>query len=209
MCRFCSYLNFYPRSPCGERPRAKAQCEAYAEISIHALLAESDGACRPTGQCASRFLSTLSLRRATPYGAAQTVYRTISIHALLAESDICIVHSVYHPKSFLSTLSLRRATLRDEAYLRGLDDFYPRSPCGERQAAMPCRVFLCRISIHALLAESDFHALLQGHFIVTISIHALLAESDSLRLPLLFNSVISIHALLAESDAALLKRFIR
>ena len=33
---------FYPRSPCGERPRAIAIVETATEISIHALLAESD-----------------------------------------------------------------------------------------------------------------------------------------------------------------------
>ena len=56
--------DFYPRSPCGERLRlgfAPAQQQA---ISIHALLAESDG------------LGLISAG----------LYR-ISIHALLAESD--------------------------------------------------------------------------------------------------------------------------
>ena len=79
---------------------------------------------------------------------------------------------------FLSTLSLRRATrysLRHSAQGR---HFYPRSPCGERRGSRtgcptnhyfyprsPCgerRVHFdnynlhCVISIHALLAESDF-----------------------------------------------------
>ena len=35
--------NFYPRSPCGERPAEIAQAAARLAISIHALLAESDG----------------------------------------------------------------------------------------------------------------------------------------------------------------------
>ena len=35
--------NFYPRSPCGERP-LEAALYAVAYISIHALLAESDKA---------------------------------------------------------------------------------------------------------------------------------------------------------------------
>ena len=34
--------NFYPRSPCGERPWQRGSRITYVEISIHALLAESD-----------------------------------------------------------------------------------------------------------------------------------------------------------------------
>ena len=35
------HLNFYPRSPCGERLRVQ-DCDLDSFISIHALLAESD-----------------------------------------------------------------------------------------------------------------------------------------------------------------------
>ena len=35
-------LNFYPRSPCGERPVGVFSCYLDNIISIHALLAESD-----------------------------------------------------------------------------------------------------------------------------------------------------------------------
>ena len=59
---------------------------------------------------ASKFLSTLSLRRATRKGSRRCVLSIISIHALLAESD----HRFR-----------RRPVPRD--------NFYPRSPCGERQ----------------------------------------------------------------------------
>ena len=64
---FCSRqrLNFYPRSPCGERPSAAAPIKLTRSISIHALLAESD---------------FLEMRQ-----WAQGII--ISIHALLAESD--------------------------------------------------------------------------------------------------------------------------
>ena len=100
---------FYPRSPCGERPRFY-YCHLYSSwISIHALLAESDGSGTqhlrrniyfyPRSPCgerppimykkcrAERFLSTLSLRRATRTCASSVENRAISIHALLAESD--------------------------------------------------------------------------------------------------------------------------
>ena len=34
--------DFYPRSPCGERPLSQSSAKSTPEISIHALLAESD-----------------------------------------------------------------------------------------------------------------------------------------------------------------------
>ena len=41
--RLCDVkLNFYPRSPCGERHDATLHCLRVMRISIHALLAESD-----------------------------------------------------------------------------------------------------------------------------------------------------------------------
>ena len=56
------------------------------------------------------------------------------------------------------------------------------------------------ISIHALLAESDYF---QGSAQMwhTISIHALLAESDDVIAVMTDAQSISIHALLAESDS--------
>ena len=64
------------------------------EISIHALLAESDSFSSSYGSAPALFLSTLSLRRAT-----------LDCEKLL------------HPtKLFLSTLSLRRATIERPIY---------------------------------------------------------------------------------------------
>ena len=60
---------------------------------------------------------------------------------------------------------------------------------------------LNRISIHALLAESDFHLFASSGVDFAISIHALLAESDATDAVNGCNpDYISIHALLAESD---------
>ena len=106
----------------------------------------------------SQFLSTLSLRRATALSQSSAKSTPISIHALLAESD-------------LVTAGLGN--------LVG-DDFYPRSPCGERRMFTDKRHPEVLISIHALLAESDLDA--PGvHDAWHISIHALLAESDDHR----------------------------
>ena len=79
--------DFYPRSPCGERLLFQARKRTKQNISIHALLAESDLA-GPSGPAfLYRFLSTLSLRRATEEITTMNIDVTISIHALLAESD--------------------------------------------------------------------------------------------------------------------------
>ena len=127
-----AYQYFYPRSPCGERPSIHCCAPPYKCISIHALLAESDGPVSffntffinfyPRSPCGERppklsrvvptpiFLSTLSLRRATDAERGERLCYTISIHALLAESDRQMRHCKKLRRSFLSTLSLRRAT---------------------------------------------------------------------------------------------------
>ena len=147
-------------------------------ISIHALLAESDHFVTLSALASKQFLSTLSLRRATRLefcGTAQHTYfyprspcgerqantraerqeQHISIHALLAESDSRQFGEVYEQDTFLSTLSLRRATELLKLLYPGSTNFYPRSPCGERQPSKTRRLTNLIISIHALLAESD------------------------------------------------------
>ena len=65
----------------------------------------------PSSTCTKkRFLSTLSLRRATPEAVPRRPHADISIHALLAESDCNTVIDGQSAVVFLSTLSLRRAT---------------------------------------------------------------------------------------------------
>ena len=102
----------------------------------------------------SIFLSTLSLRRATH----KTPELIINVR-------------------FLSTLSLRRATFSAGRESDTEENFYPRSPCGERPASHLSKFNTSQISIHALLAESDRLGAVQNTKI-DISIHALLAESD-------------------------------
>ena len=127
----------------------------HLRISIHALLAESDGNVRPGNR-----------------------KRPISIHALLAESDKEVLSCIGIDDLFQSTLSLRRATEFSSAWIPGEgkfqstlslrratrvgaetslqpSDFNPRSPCGERLYTFLYRFQEYNISIHALLAESD------------------------------------------------------
>ena len=56
---------------------------------------------------------------------------------------------------FLSTLSLRRATWLELFLYYQDNNFYPRSPCGERRRRSVKLFRQNYISIHALLAESD------------------------------------------------------
>ena len=111
-CSFCPAdsqgRHFYPRSPCGERRM------------------------EPSSTCTKpRFLSTLSLRRATPR---------------------CRRH--LRGRRFLSTLSLRRATLR--AYQRYFAaDISIHALLAESDQVTFWQDIDDRISIHALLAESD------------------------------------------------------
>ena len=182
--------------------RRATQCPPYHrycfQISIHALLAESDlrrsasiwldKYFYPRSPCGERrspcmiwsniflFLSTLSLRRATK---AQDEYKdtmTISIHALLAESDGASVQS--HLPIFY---------------------FYPRSPCGERPKIPPpdsrSPTFLSTLSLRRATGRHRFFCrALQ--FLSTLSLRRATCT--------LHNAGpwqgISIHALLAESD---------
>ena len=148
--------DFYPRSPCGERLGNLHAGAWHPVISIHALLAESDYANSLVFCHCAQFLSTLSLRRATlrrPHGPPR---RGISIHALLAESDG-------------SPPPCERPT----------KDFYPRSPCGERQTARSLFsisfVFLSTLSLRRATLRGGPWGRRRG-----ISIHALLAESDGI-----------------------------
>ena len=174
----CQLADFYPRSPCGERPSS----------TVIVILRKNF---YPRSPCGERhnltqgvfnlfaFLSTLSLRRATlagpsgpaflfnfyprsPCGERQTRRASrqqpagISIHALLAESDLI---NTYH------------------------------------------RIFGEGISIHALLAESDSRKKKNNPanqtFLSTLSLRRATTWHS---VEYSFGKSISIHALLAESD---------
>ena len=112
-------LDFYPRSPCGERLFVNCFQIDYLFISIHALLAESDCLWVWTGG-----LSYISIHALLAESDCRPCTRHfdgfISIHALLAESDCRPLRNGHHPP-----------------------DFYPRSPCGERQ----CCFLIMRIRV--------------------------------------------------------------
>ena len=156
--RLCTILyscpgNFYPRSPCGERRHIYYVSAGQGNFYPRSPCGERPFARRWAAWCCL-FLSTLSLRRATPIGSKARIGYRISIHALLAESDIQYRQRGKFLKRFLSTLSLRRAT----EMMFDTDVGIPfLSTLSLRRATwLRCWKLAARdISIHALLAESD------------------------------------------------------
>ena len=134
------------------------------------------------------------------FGCGNILVMSISIHALLAESDrrlwlrISLFDNFYPRSPCGERLGVCKSN-------PATADFYPRSPCGERHAPeMPTQEEI-EISIHALLAESDARKSQSSGAGISISIHALLAESDDYAECYIHAPEISIHALLAESDS--------
>ena len=100
---------FYPRSPCGERHWQDTRNYLMTYFYPRSPCGERLGISACMCITLHIFLSTLSLRRATVPQQENGQAATISIHALLAESD--------------------------EYWVGGYgtaNNFYPRSPCGER-----------------------------------------------------------------------------
>ncbi len=149
------HADFYPRSPCGERPKPEFSPIKPVCISIHALLAESDHAVKPVFVVFQISIHALLAESDDTHHFPTLHNILISIHALLAESDHIYTHPVSVTSGFLSTLSLRRATGELKQRRGHPENFYPRSPCGERRESGPTAYWGVTISIHALLAESD------------------------------------------------------
>ena len=130
-CNLSRRLNFYPRSPCGERLTDVSYLSIDNSISIHALLAESD----TKGTAERRYIKYFYPR--SPCGERLLTRTTPTSYG-----------------AFLSTLSLRRATL---LMWYQCNTVVFLSTLSLRRATR--RVLKCDnraiISIHALLAESD------------------------------------------------------
>ena len=122
--------HFYPRSPCGERLLHAAQYDPQTDFY-------------PRSPCGERPTSTTT--RATPgdfyprspCGERRYVWLhllkdfCISIHALLAESDQFLDYCDDEHTISIHAL-LAESDGGDLHYLIPSNDFYPRSPCGER-----------------------------------------------------------------------------
>ena len=167
------HLHFYPRSPCGERLNTNRDF-----IGIE------------------KFLSTLSLRRATdeilsslaqssyfyprsPCGerhahfgwdaGADLFLSTLSLRRATKLTTVkhCII-------GFLSTLSLRRATKMPGRTEHPARNFYPRSPCGERlrvsMYSVSPPIFLSTLSLRRATRVSLFAPRARDQFLSTLSL---------------------------------------
>ena len=168
--------NFYPRSPCGERPLGILGRRLWYGISIHALLAESDRQNPGEHYVAFHFYPR------SPCGERPGCQRPCE----RPTRD-------FYPRS---PCGERRPSLSGTARHTY---FYPRSPCGERLVRQPTPIrdnkFLSTLSLRRATGQAT-----NTHQGQQISIHALLAESDRSAIENQYSAEISIHALLAESD---------
>ena len=105
---------FYPRSPCGERRAPTAQ-PVHPHSHFYPRSPCGERPCRKRRQ----WFHHGNFYPRSPCGERHQGQKVqdqeghISIHALLAESDICIASGISVYIEFLSTLSLRRATARE------------------------------------------------------------------------------------------------
>ena len=197
---FCRAKLFYPRSPCGERRFNPLKTPIILHFSIHALLAESDRRSRKQHHPQTSFLSTLSLRRATPkrpkhQTQSQIFYPRSPCGERPPNSKKINSASLFYPRS-----PCGERPYRAPPYNLMIRLFYPRSPCGERPELIFFAVWHIIFSIHALLAESDGFSYF---YIIKITVFYPRSPCGERRDEVdngADNVMFSIHALLAESD---------
>ena len=124
-------------------------CSEYLDISIHALLAESDGAYRGARQSRPHFYPRSPCGE-RPFRIAfkrpwKHFYPRSPCGERLLEEAQRITGLI-----FLSTLSLRRATRVSTTSGAPLSHFYPRSPCGERPSTDSVRIFFFQLFLSTL-----------------------------------------------------------
>ena len=146
--------------------------------------------------CVSIFLSTLSLRRATTHHFPALYDILISIHALLAESDDTSKDVIKTARNFYPRSPCGERRISTDARLEVVD-FYPRSPCGERRPTHAADGRALLISIHALLAESDWPRSrsrpLSTRFLSTLSLRRATLEAYTLTTMGIFLSTLSLR----------------
>ena len=171
--------DFYPRSPCGERLFEYIQAGT-GILFLSTLSLRRATSTRIASNFKDTFLSTLSLRRATESRQPCARPTTISIHALLAESDVWLELFLYYQDNNFYPRSpcgeRQPHCYKQSAYCFY---FYPRSPCGERPAALPPGLAVCAFLSTLSLRRATPPAVAAVGVTRWISIHALLAESDS------------------------------
>ena len=180
--RDCSNVShFYPRSPRGERLAQPIHPAVFHAISIHAPREGSDMVSVCVPMFADLFLSTLPARGATEHSMTLTLRGGISIHAPREGSDRRPILTASYGTVFLSTLPARGATTSAMTAKRTKQDFYPRSPRGERLIPFAHLILDSEISIHAPREGSDVEIDNGKPATWAISIHAPREGSDILK----------------------------
>ena len=169
-------INFYPRSPCGERLGTVITYNTVAHFYPRSPCGERRFGTRL--KCLRRkFLSTLSLRRATLTRIAWEAHQADFYPRSPCGERRLHCTACMTLTRFLSTLSLRRATLLMCSWLCGLlflSTLSLRRATREPTALRtPHHIFLSTLSLRRATQTKGFKIPAHG-----ISIHALLAESD-------------------------------
>ena len=97
---------------------------------------------------------------------------------------------------FLSTLSLRRATLANKAPFEKFEDFYPRSPCGERRLSIAFKVIICLfLSTLSLRRATTDNNIGRGDiiFLSTLSLRRATVMNNIIFMPREFLSTLSLR----------------
>ena len=192
--------HFYPRSPCGERqvlPTAKRLMQQFLSTLS---LRRATGACSKYAKYGWVFLSTLSLRRATFSRSLAGHKIQISIHALLAESDLYPDRQNPERAEFLSTLSLRRATwtaILEEITIIFLSTLSLRRATDFEPSTTRRLTFLSTLSLRRATGLSYFYIIKITYFYPRSPCGERPRAANCQQR----NHQISIHALLAESDS--------
>ena len=142
---------FYPRSPCGERLFLLRKITITVDISIHALLAESDTLIWDVIAVITISIHALLAESDVFLLRKITITVDISIHALLAESDQYSGCSARN-SLLISIHALLAESDRSKQPCSGFNiHFYPRSPCGERRGSVAgnwrLAIFLSTLSL--------------------------------------------------------------
>ena len=150
-------LDFYPRSPCGERLGAITYVVMTPDFYPRSPCGERPGNVLAGHRRPHFYPRSPCGERRWILGEDNNNFK-ISIHALLAESDWAPRWTECRHPPFLSTLSLRRATTRERASIKPIFNFYPRSPCGERRKPSRLKsrrcVFLSTLSLRRATQSS-------------------------------------------------------
>ena len=129
--------NFYPRSPCGERPdKFRVVVVGIVFLSTFPLRGTS-AMCSQSALTNCIFLSTFPLRGTSALQSQQGAVLHISIHVPLAGNVAQRRRQANYQSPFLSTFPLRGTSSLRLLYVKCQRNFYPRSPCGERQRQYP------------------------------------------------------------------------